>query len=142
MFFSSRNLVPRNYHLIYCIDNSFHQVNSRRFLFYIQLFIEPGVETPSLHIHSSWSGYWSSELPSRLECSLPAKDRNVPVQVRRRLVPETVAATREVNYRTCCNLRITRQLFRSIEIRRHSTILLGGGLFSRVTDPAIIDSYL
>ena len=28
--------------------------------FYIQLFIEPGVESPSLHIHS-WSGCWSSE---------------------------------------------------------------------------------
>nr|GLL16967.1 hypothetical protein Saspl_047305 [Ipomoea trifida] len=75
-----------------------------------------------------------ASLPSRLECSLPAEDRNV----RRRSVLETAAAARGVNDRTCCNLGITRQLFRSIGIGGHSTILLGGGLFARVTDPAII----
>lgn len=53
----------------------------------------------------------------------------VPVQVRRRSVLETAAAARGVNDRTCCNLGITRQLFRSIGILGgHSTIPLGGGL--------------
>ena len=51
------------------------------------------------------------------------------MQVRRRSVLETAAAARGVNDRTCCNLGITRQLFRSIGISGgHSTILLGGGL--------------
>lgn len=49
--------------------------------------------------------------------------------MRRRSVLETAAAARGVNDRTCCNLGITRQLFRSIGISGgHSTILLGGGL--------------
>ncbi|KAG4914237.1 hypothetical protein JHK87_051794 [Glycine soja] len=43
---------------------------------------------------------------------------NVPVQARRRSVLETAAAARGVNDRTCCNLGITRQLFRSIGIGR------------------------
>ncbi|MCD7462088.1 hypothetical protein HAX54_047739 [Datura stramonium] len=47
-------------------------------------------------------------------------------------------AERGVNNRTCCNLGITMQLFLSIGIGGHSTILLGGGLFSLVTDPAMI----
>ncbi|KAG4914244.1 hypothetical protein JHK87_051801 [Glycine soja] len=42
----------------------------------------------------------------------------VPVQARRRSVLETAAAARGVNDRTCCNLGITRQLFRSIGIGR------------------------
>ncbi|KAM7260687.1 hypothetical protein ACFE04_011360 [Oxalis oulophora] len=105
--------------------------------FSIQLLIEPGVESPSLHIHSSY-GCWSSD-PSP-KCSLPAENHNGTVAcgtsnlfaavrlanrtqharrppVRRRLVLETAAAARVVNDQTCCNLRITRQLFRSIRIR-------------------------
>ncbi|KAI5672945.1 hypothetical protein M9H77_13309 [Catharanthus roseus] len=68
-----------------------------------------------------------TSLPSRLECCLPAKDRNV----RRRSVLETAAAVRGVNDQTYCNLGITRQLFHSIGIGGHSTILLGGGLIAR-----------
>ena len=44
-----------------------------------QFFIEPGVESSSLHIHC-WFGLAAglAILPSRrLECSLPAEDRNV-----------------------------------------------------------------
>lgn len=47
------------------------------------------------------------------------------VQVRRRAVLEmaaaAAAAARGVNDRTCCNLGITKQLFRSIGIEGHST---------------------
>ncbi|KAG2272983.1 hypothetical protein Bca52824_067538 [Brassica carinata] len=49
--------------------------------------------------------------------SLGIKDSEmVPVQVRRQSVLETAATGRGDNDRTCCNLGITRQLFRSIGI--------------------------
>jgi hypothetical protein len=66
------------------------------------------------------------------------------VQVRRGSVLETAAAAQGVNDRTCCNLGITRQLFRSIGIGGWgiAQFFLEEGWFARVTDPAIMYSYL
>ncbi|KAL0304705.1 UNVERIFIED_CONTAM: NADH-ubiquinone oxidoreductase chain 2 [Sesamum calycinum] len=99
------------------------------------------VQLPNLMRHRVWTA-GNHSMGGRLILLPPQGWLIVPVQVRRRSVLETAAAARGVNDRTCCNLGITRQLFRSIGIGGHSTILLGGGLFARVTDPAIMYSYL
>lgn len=61
--------------------------------------------------------FWKAHESERyVECATDTTLRRYPVQVRRRSVLETAAAARGVNDRTCCNLGITRQLFRSIGI--------------------------
>ncbi|CAN6452972.1 unnamed protein product [Victoria cruziana] len=87
-----------------------------------------------------------------------ANTTEVPMQVRRGSVLEMAAAAQGVNDRTCYNLGITRQIFCSIGIggKKHSQsfackkkrwkvvtqFFLEEGWFARVTDPAIMYSYL
>ncbi|KAL0295753.1 UNVERIFIED_CONTAM: hypothetical protein Sangu_3185800 [Sesamum angustifolium] len=60
--------------------------------------------------------FWKAHESERyVECATDTTLRRY-LQVRRRSVLETAAAARGVNDRTCCNLGITRQLFRSIGI--------------------------
>ena len=73
--------------------------------------------------------FWKAHESERyVECAIDTTLRRYPPYILRRSVLETAAAARRVNDRACCNLGITRQLFRSIGIGGHSTILLGGGL--------------
>ena len=88
--------------------------------------------------------FWKAHESERyVECATDTTLRRYPVQVRRRSVLETAAAARGVNDRTCCNLGITRQLFRSIGMGGGiAQFFLEEGWFARVTDPAIMYSYL
>ena len=87
--------------------------------------------------------FWKAHESERyVECATDTTLRRYPVQVRRRSVLETAAAARGVNDRTCCNLGITRQLFRSLGMGGGiAHFFLEEGWFARVTDPAIMYSY-